>query len=76
MLNQYLPQEILFMLEIQDADETPNEISLQGYPSNASGQIQSFNGYLEVDAVKLVCSGATANEKAEIIKQLQSGVYI
>ena len=76
MLNQYLPQEILFMLEIQDADETPNEISLQGYPSNASGQIQSFNGYLEVDAVKLVCSGATANEKAEIIKQLQNGIYI
>lgn len=76
MLNQYLPQNVCFMFEIQESDETPLHRELLGYPSNASGQIQSFSGYLEVDTVNLVCSGATANEKAEIIKMLQNGVYI
>ena len=76
MLNMFLPQECMFLFEIQDADETPNERSLQGYPSNASGQLQSFSGYLEVDSVNLVCGGATDNEKAEIIAQLKNGVII
>lgn len=76
MLNQYLPQEVCFMFEIQDADITPNELSLQGYPSNASGTIGSFSGYLEVDTVNLVCADATANEKAQIVSMLKSGVYI
>ena len=76
MLNMFLPQECLFLFEIQDSDETPNERSLQGYPSNASGQLQSFSGYLEVDSINLVCGGATDNEKAEIIAQLKSGVII
>lgn len=76
MLNMFLPQECMFLFEIQDADETSNERSLQGYPSNASGQLQSFSGYLEVDSVNLVCGGATDNEKAEIIAQLKSGVII
>lgn len=76
MLNMFLPQDCLFLFEIQDSDETPNERNLQGYPSNASGQLQSFSGYLEVDSVNLVCGGATDNEKAEIIAQLKSGVII
>lgn len=76
MLNLYLPQECMFLFEIQESDETPNERGLQGYPTNASGQIQSFSGYLEVDAVNLVCSGATDNEKAQIVAQLKSGVII
>ena len=76
MLNEYLPQEVCFMFEIQDADITPNELSLQGYPSNASGSVGSFTGYLEVDTVNLICADATANEKAEIVNMLHSGVYI
>lgn len=76
MLNMYLPQEVCFMLETQDADETANEMSLQGYPSNASGAVNSFNGYLEVDTINLVCANATDNEKKEIISMLQNGVYI
>lgn len=76
MLNQYLPQEVCFMFEIQDADITPNELSLQGLPSNASGSVGSFTGYLEVDTVNLVCADATANEKAQIVSMLKSGVYI
>lgn len=76
MLNQYLPQEVCFLLETQDADITPNELSLMGFPSNASGMLQDFSGYLEVDAVNLVCPYATENEKAEIVKMLKSGIYI
>ena len=76
MLNEYLPQEVCFMFEIQEADETPNERMLQGYPSNSSGTIGSFSGYLEVDTVNLVCADATANEKAQIVSMLKSGVYI
>lgn len=76
MLNMCLPQECMFMFEYQVGTPTPNELSLVGYPSNASGQLQSFSGYLEVDTVKLECSYATDNEKADIIRQLQSGVYI
>ena len=76
MLNEYLPQEVCFMFEIQDADITPNELSLQGYPSNASGSVGSFTGYLEVDTVNLICADATANEKAEIVNMLHNGVYI
>ena len=76
MLNQYLPQEVCFMFEIQDADITPNELSLLGYPSNASGRLQDFSGYLEIDVVNLSCPYASDTEKAEIVKQLQNGVYI
>lgn len=76
MLNQYLPQECMFMFEIQDVDETPNHRAMYGYPSNASGQLQNFSGYLEVDTVNLVCSDATAKEKSDIIRQLQNGIYI
>lgn len=76
MLNMFLPQECMFMFEIQDGKPTENELALVGYPSNASDLLVNFSGYLEVDTVKLECSGATDNEKAEIIRQLQSGVYI
>ena len=76
MLNMFLPQECMFMFEVQQGTPTPYELELVGYPSNASDLLVNFSGYLEVDSVKLSCSGATDNEKAEIIRQLQSGVYI
>lgn len=76
MLNQYLPQEVCFLLETQDATITPNELSLMGFPSNASGRLMDFSGYLEVDTVNLSCPYATENEKAEIVQMLKSGIYI
>lgn len=76
MLNMFLPQECMFMFEVQQGTPTQYELELVGYPSNASDLLVNFSGYLEVDSVKLSCSGATDNEKAEIIRQLQSGVYI
>lgn len=76
MLNAYLPQNVMFLDEVQQGTATPNEKSLMGYPSNASGSLQNFSGYLEVDAVNLICDTATDNERAEIMALLRSGVYI
>jgi len=76
IINMYLPQECLFMFEVQDAMPTEYEKELVGLPSNASGLVGSFNGYLECEQVNLVCSGATAKEQAEIIRYLYNGVYI
>lgn len=76
MLNGYLPQNVMFLDEVQDGKATPNELSLMGYPSNASGNLQNFSGYLECDAVNLKCDTATENERAEILAYLKSGVII
>lgn len=76
MLNCKLPQEIMFLDEVQDGKPTDNELSLMGYPSNTSGRLKDFSGYLEVDAVNLVCDTATENERAELIALLKTGVII
>ena len=76
MLNMFLPQECMFMFEVQEAMPTEYERELVGLPSNASGSVGSFTGYLECEQVNLVCSGATAKEQAEIIRYLYNGVYI
>ena len=76
MLNMFLPQECMFMFEVQEAMPTEYERELVGLPSNASGSVASFNGYLECEQVNLVCSGATAKEQTEIIRYLYNGVYI
>lgn len=76
MINMYLPQEVMFEFEIQDLDDTSNAVELRGYPSNASGQVNNFSGYLEIQEIKLNCPSATESEKSEIIQLLNSGVYI
>lgn len=76
MINQYLPQEVCFELEVQQIDKTSNAPELRGYPSNTSGRLYNFNGYLEVNEVQLVCEGATDSEKEEIISLLHSGIHI
>lgn len=76
MLNCKLPQQIMFLDEVQDGTPTANELSLMGYPSNTSGRIVDFSGYLEVDAVNLVCDTATEHERAEIIAYLKNGIII
>ena len=76
MLNMFLPQECCFMFEVQESMPTEYERELVGLPSNASGSVGSFTGYLECEQVNLVCSGATAKEQAEILRYLYGGVYI
>lgn len=74
--NQYLPQYVYLIFAYTRTEETDNLIQLEGKPTNKSGRINSFSGYLEVDSVQLTCSGATENEKAEIINLLHSGIII
>lgn len=74
--NQYLPQYVYLIFEYIETEETPNLLQLEGRPSNKSGALDSFSGYLEVDSVKLSCSYATENEKKEIEQLLNTGVYI
>lgn len=74
--NQYLPQYVYLVFEYVRTEETANLLQLEGKPSNKSGTVGSFSGYLEVDSVQLQCSGATENEKRSIIQMLNSGIII
>ena len=76
MLNEYLPQYVTLMLEIQQDDPTENHGMLLGKPTNASGTVGSFSGFLQVDSVNLQCGIATPNEKKEILSALLNGIFI
>lgn len=76
MINQFLPQYPTFMFEIQEIDESPYLNELYGRPSNASGSLGEFSGYLEAEDVMLICPIATDNERQEIIDLVKSGIYI
>lgn len=76
MINQFLPQYPTFMFEIMEIDESPYLNELYGRPSNASGAIGDFSGYLEAEDVMLICPIATDNERQEIIDLVKSGIYI
>lgn len=76
LLNTYLPQYITFMFEIMDADESEYLNELAGRPTNKSGRISDFSGYLECDDVMLICPIATDAEREEIIDLVTSGVYL
>ena len=76
MINQYLPQYPYFRFEIMEIDETPYLNELYGRPSNASGIIANFRGYLEAEDVMLICPIATDNERQEIIDLVRTGIYI
>lgn len=76
MINNFLPQYPTFMFEVQEIDESPYLNELYGRPSNASGVIGDFSGYLEAEDVMLICPIATDNERQEIIDLVRSGIYI
>lgn len=76
MLNEFLPQYVYFIFEIQETIETDNLEMLQGYPSNESGNVGKFSGYLEVESVNLICGTATDNEKRQITQALYNGIII
>lgn len=76
MINQYLPQYPYFRFEIMEIDESPYLNELYGRPSNASGIIANFRGYLEAEDIMLICPIATDNERQEIIDLVRTGIYI
>lgn len=76
MINQYLPQYPMFIFEVQEIDESKYLNELYGRPTNASGTIGEFSGYLEAEDVMLICPIATDTERQEIIDLVKSGIYI
>lgn len=76
MINQYLPQYAMFIFEYKEIDESDYLNELYGRPSNKSGPISSFSGYLEAEDVMLICPIATDNERQEIIDLVRSGIYL
>ena len=75
-LNMYDDYSCWFIWYETDTSESSNLLQLQGYPSNKSGTLQSFSGFLSVTDVKLVCPKATERERNSIKQMLTSGVYI
>lgn len=76
MLNEFLPQYAYFIFEIQQTLDSENVQSLIGFPSNKSGNVGEFSGYLEVETVNLKCGVATDNEKRKIEQALRTGIII
>lgn len=76
MINEYLPQYVEFIFEIQEDCAPDNYGSQYGYPSMKSGSVGSFQGFLKCQSVKLDCGVATENEKNQIKTMLLNGIYI
>lgn len=76
MLNMYMPQRICFTFERNLPDIPANFYQMNGYPSNAGGNIGSFSGYLKCDTVKLNMPGATDTEMEKARGLLLSGVFL
>ena len=76
LMNHFLPNYVYVIFEIVETDETGNLSVLEGRRTNASGNVGSFSGFLQVESVNLTCSGATDNEKARVEQLLASGIYI
>ena len=76
MINEYLPQYVEFIFEIQEDCAPDNYGQQYGYPSMKSGSVGSFQGFLKCQSVKLDCGVATENEKNAIKTMLLNGIYI
>lgn len=71
-----MPQYAFLVFMYNDVEIPENELLLYGKPSNKSGSVGSFSGFLSCSYVQLQCSGATEGEKNEILSYLQNGIYI
>lgn len=76
MLNQYLNQLPKFIFQYYEPDIPSNYYEMKGGPSNYSGTVGGFTGYLECDQCKLNMPGATEAEKEKARSLLMNGVYI
>ena len=75
-LGANLPQYAFLVFAIHETEEPANLIQTHGKPSNRSGLIGDFSGFLSVNSVNLNCGDATEAEKAEILQLLYSGIII
>lgn len=71
-----MPQYCFLVFMYNDVEIPSNLVDVFGKPSNKSGSVGSFSGFLSVNYVKLQCPNATEEEKTEILSLLSSGIYI
>ena len=71
-----MPQYCFLVFMYNDVVIPENELMLFGKPSEKSGNIGNFSGFLSVNYVKLQVPTATETEKNEILSLLNSGIYI
>ena len=72
-----MPKNCYFLLERPALINTvPDYGQLIGYACCKSGLIGSFNGFSKFENVKLDFTNATDFEKSEIIRLLESGIYL
>lgn len=71
-----LPQYPIIVFCYHDTEEPANLINTYGKPSNKSGRLSDFSGFLSVNSVNLNCGTATNEEKDEILQYLNSGIII
>ena len=76
MINEYLPQSVCFIFEIQEDCAPDNYGAMFGYPSMKSGSLSSFSGFLKCQSVKLSCPKATESERERLKQMLLNGIYI
>ena len=72
----YLSIQTPYLLRIIPRQSLPkNYQDLEGYPSNISGNVGEFSGFLAVETIKLKVA-ATSTEKDMIMQLLKGGIYV
>lgn len=71
-----MPQYAFLVFMYNDVEIPTNLADLYGRPSNKSGNVGSFSGFLSTNCVQLQVPTATSTEKAEISALLNDGIYI
>lgn len=69
------PQYIYFIFAVNKVHMPANELQLVGKPSNTSGTVAQFSGFLSCDVTKIDTMASTT-EKNMISQLLASGIYI
>lgn len=75
-IGHYMPGHVIFRIDRHEMLEPANLQNIYGRPSNASGFVRNFSGFLKAETVKLDTSGMTDAEAARVANLLKSGIYV
>lgn len=75
-LGMSMPQYVLFRYDIFDGVEPDMFNEMCGRPSNASGYVSSFSGFLSCKSASLNTSGMLDSEVSAITSLLKGGIFV
>lgn len=75
-LGNYLPGYVIFRFDINEMLEPDLLTSLAGRPSNSSGVIRNFSGFISGKVVKMDTTGMTDSEANRIKQLIMNGIYV